>query len=534
MPLVLRLCLHTVGSNGSKTQVWLSFSVLQSTTPRDIITQARRSVVERMGAALEVSKSYETELALCVRDASDRFLFLGIAAMEAAGQTPLMKMAFVQELRRQKQERRLTSTDITETAWEHFLFLQGALVPLGDLKRLIGRGSSAEMKDFTMLEVVEVPAELSGDPITVDASLRQKRRGTDVESKLKRSINSISGNDFANHINRFTAFSDCTSFPLPPLGASTGGNKTNANTVHVVYVDFAGRQYTTTVPQKDSQSLSSLIRTACTDIGFQVGCAFQPSKMRLICYLGNSTTHTLENDAALHAALKDEHARFFLAPDSRFLESPLAPNPENSLSAPSLMLKESQEAYNVLRNGPISVLSPITPTDSVTPAVTAPVAVSAPADVVSSEDTINAKSNLPWTLATTAVTLRQLASLHPTPSFSARDRESMLRRSSSSNTSATKNMSEEEDNARLRLAAAHFRMDELCRQYVATSRESESDSVYNELCKKKAVLIEEWTECVSAERDCERLDLLLAWLERDVADGHTRQENLIRTLYAAH
>ncbi|ORC87735.1 uncharacterized protein TM35_000201440 [Trypanosoma theileri] len=538
MPLVLRLCLHTVGSDGTKTQVWLSFSVLQTTTPRDIIAHARRSVVERMGAALDVSISYQTELALCVRDAGDHFLFLGTAAMEAAAQTPMMKMSFVQAFLRQFNERRVTSPDPAEAVRDLFVFLEGALVPLEDLKRLNRRFSKTEAKDFTMYEMVEVTPELSRDPVTAESSSWRNRGLTGVGSKSKPSIASGSGNDFINRLNDYTAFAEFNSLPYLPLGNSTGSYKAGTNYLQVVYVDFDGCQYTTNVPLTETQSLSSLISAACNGIGPQVGCSFQPSNMRIVCNLSNATTHTLESDAALNAALKDDRSRFYLAADTRLLESPLRVNPENSLSAPSLMLKETHDDESVLRNEPVSVLAPIVPVDSVTPAVTAPVptstaptSIAATAAVASNKETAEIKNNLPWTLATTTVTLRQLASLRPTPSFSARDRQSILRKRKGFGSSS---MSEEEDNARLRLAAAHFHLDEVCRQYLTASRESESDAVCNELRKRKAVLTEEWIECVSAERDCERLELLLAWLERDVADGHTRQENLIRTLYAAH
>ncbi|KEG09534.1 hypothetical protein DQ04_05071050 [Trypanosoma grayi] len=505
MPLILRLCLHAVDARSDsrqRTQLWLSFSIVHSTSTRDIIQLARRSVEERMAAELEVRASHQTQLALCVRNVHGQYVFLGTAAMTEAS-APIMKMPFLMELLRVEQEKLRSSASASEeatAAWKEFIFVRGALVPLADLRRLNRRLGNGDDAQFAMYETVEITPELGSDPVVADPPPLWTPDQSSINIPVPAAPNSNSKKNNKNDIS----------------------NSGAATPIRVRYVDFAGRHYTAVVQPPDAHSLSAVLYAACTTIGAQVGCAFQPSNMTLMCSFGNTGFHAVDNDTTLTEALKDDDARLYLAADTRLLSSPSPQRSEASSQPaktplregePVLLLQESRDEYIVEAAATSSSSS----------------SLSAAAAAAASERSIP-----PWGLATSAVTIRRVGTVSPTPSFTPRDRQSVLRTRPVVGVTAAvaTGMRDEEDNARLRLAAAHLQMDEAQRRYMTVMRESSCNAACTELLKKKTVLSEELTECISAERDCERLEMLVAWLEKDIADGHARQEKLIRALYA--
>ncbi|RNF12842.1 uncharacterized protein Tco025E_06405 [Trypanosoma conorhini] len=494
MPLILRLCLYAVSANGSKAQLWLSFPILRTTAPKDIILLARRSVEERMAAELEMHASYETQLSLCMRDASGRYVFLGTASMVGAD-TPINKMPFFEELLRVRQERLESAT---KAPWERFIFAQGSLVSLPDLLRLNRRDATGSARPFALYETVEVTPELSSDPIVDDIAPSVAMNATDTDASPQTYVFPVStGSVSSSAASAASAAVEATA-ALTPARARAG----TATSVLVKYVNFDGRTYTARVRRTETPSLQAVLSEACAALGARVGCVFQPCNMRLMCSRENGDPYPVDNASALQNSLGDEDAQFYLAVDARLLASSSPPRLEVAQEGgPVLMLKETQN-------------------DSLEAVAAA------------------ATHDAPWALATGAATLRQLGALHPTPAFAPRDRLSVLRTRPTPllgpSTSATvANMRHEEDEARLRLATAHFSLDEARRKHKAAVLGSSHDATCDTLRKKKAVLTEEWAECLSAERDCRRLETLVAWLEKDKADGHARQEKLIRALYAA-
>ncbi|KAF5225309.1 hypothetical protein ECC02_001487 [Trypanosoma cruzi] len=490
MPLILRLCLHAVSANGSKTQLWLSFPIFRTTTPKDIILFAWRSVEERMAAELEMHASYQSQLALCMRNVNGQFLFLGTAAMEDADK-PIVHMPFFEELLSVKHE---TLETMSSASLRRFIFTQGALVPVPDLLRLNHKASGVNEQPFSFCEMVEVTPELSGDPLIDDPapSALSETAVADVAPRVH------AGSSSPN----IAPLSLIATAPEETRGSATEETHAGRNTsVCVQYIDFAGQTYEAKVRRTDAPSLQAVMSEACEVIGAQVGCLFQLSNMRLMCNLGNKNIQPVVTDSELRKLLKNVSARFYLAVDTRILAFSSPDRLEATQKGPGLMLKEA-------RDEAVEVVAAVGDHDS------------------------------PWALATSAATLRQLGSLHPTPSFSSRERLSILRTrptllAGPSASTKVENMRNEEDTARLRLASAHFSMDEARRNHKTVLLKSMHDATYEGLCKKKAVLMEEWTECISAERDCQRLETLLTWLEKDLADGHARQEKLIRALYAA-
>ncbi|ESL07224.1 hypothetical protein TRSC58_05092 [Trypanosoma rangeli SC58] len=489
MPPILRLCLYAVSANGSKAQLWLSFPILRTTTPKDIILLARRSVEERMAAELEMHASYRAQLALCMRSVGGRFVFLGTMSM-AEAHTPIHGMPFFEELLHVRQE---TKEIASKAPWEGFIFTQGILVSVPDLLRLNHRTLGGRATSFAFCETVEVPPELGSDPIVDDIAPSAAMRAIDTE---------LSPHDVAFPVSSTLASSSVVpttvenTSPFTPARTQTG----SATSMLVKYVNFAGRTYMTRVRLTETPSLQSVMSEACAALSAQVGCVFQPCNMQLMCTRDRGTPHPVDDDSALHDSLTGEGAHFYLAVDARVLASSSPHRLEVPEERPVLMLKETQN---------VSL------------------------DIVTDAD----KPDPSWVLATSAATLRQLGGLHTTPTFLPQDRLSVLRTRPTPllgpSTSATVvNMRHEEDTARLRLAFAHFSLDEARRKHKAAVVVSGHNAAYEELRKKKAVLTEEWTECVSAERDCQRLETLVAWLEKDKTDGCARQEKLIRALYA--
>ncbi|RNE98895.1 hypothetical protein TraAM80_08514 [Trypanosoma rangeli] len=490
MPPILRLCLYAVSANGSKAQLWLSFPILRTTTPRDIILLARRSVEERMAAELEMHASYETQLAFCMCSVRGRFVFLGTASMTEA-HTPILGMPFFEELLRVQQETREVAS---KAPWEGFIFTQGILVPVPDLLRLNHRAPRGRATSFAFCETVVVPLELGSDPVVDDIVPSVAMRATDTE---------LPPHDFEFPVSSTFASSSVvpTAVENTSLFTPARTQADSATSMLVKYVNFAGRTYMTRVRLTETPSLQSVMSEACAAFSAQVGCVFQPCNMQLMCSRDHGTPHSVDDDNALRDSLTGEGVHFYLAVDGRLLASSSPHRLEVPEGRPVLMLKETQN------------------------------------DLLETVADAN-KPDSPWALATSAATLRQLGGLHPTPIFSPQDRLSVLRTRPTPllgpSTSATvANMRHEEDTARLRLASAHFSLDEARRKHKAAVLVSDHDATYEGLRKKKAVLTEEWTECVSAERDCQRLETLVAWLEKDKADGYARQEKLIRALYAA-
>ncbi|EKF28638.1 hypothetical protein MOQ_007608 [Trypanosoma cruzi marinkellei] len=492
MPLILRLCLYAVSANGNRTQLWLSFPILRTTTPKDIILFAWRTVEERMAAELEMHTSYQSQLALCIRNVNGQFVFLGTAAMEDA-ENPIVNMPFFEELLSVKYE---TLETMSSASLRRFIFTQGALVPVPDLLRLNHKASGATELPFSFYEVVEVTPELSSDPLIDDPT---------PSALPETAIADVSPHAHAGSSSPNIAPSSLfATAPEETCGFATEEMHSGRNTfICVQYIDFAGQTYEAKVRRTDAPSLQAVMSEACEAIGAQVGCLFQASNMRLMCNLGNKNTQPVVTDSELRNLLEKVSARFYLAVDARILASSSPNRLEATQKGPGLMLKET-------RDEAVEVVAAV----------------------------VDDGHDFPWAMATSAATLRQLGSLHPTPSFSSRERLSILRTRPTSlaglsASTKVENMRNEEDTARLRLASAHFSMDEARRKHETVVLKSMHDATYERLCKKKAVLIEEWTECISAERDCQRLETLLTWLEKDLADGNARQEKLIRALYAA-
>lgn len=483
MSVVLRLCLQAVGAGGGVTLVWLSFALFPRTGPADIIRAAQRGVGERMGAELAAGASFETQMGLCVRDVAGRFVFLGTAAMEGAT-SPIMEMPFMEQLVREKQKEEAQQRESCDLSRRPFIFARGALVPLADLLRVNRKTYGEGAPGFAMYDVVEVTHELSGDPIAVESSPPPAQSSSFAAAPLR------------SHVNTTSAAATSATGTSPE-----GVSRSSVASVCVQYVDFSGTVYTATVPRVDAQPLHELLRVACEAIGAQAGCCFWPSKTSLLCRLADNSTHVVDSDTVLKAALKDSGAQFYLTVDSQLLSVPSANRSQTSREEPVLMLKETR-------------------------------------DEETDYTTMTKIRESPWALATSAATLWKLGSLRPSPSFSPSDRHSVLRSRFTKDVlpeteAFVAEMRNEEDAARLRLASAHFSLDEAQQKYRATAFRPGHNAACEALRKKKAVLTEELTECMSAERDCQRLEMLLTWLEKDVADGHARQEKLVRTLYTS-
>nr|CCD17695.1 unnamed protein product [Trypanosoma congolense IL3000] len=166
MPLLLRLCLAAKNEAGERLVLWLSYSLVSTTTAGDVIRHARRSVCERLAATLEAPVG---ALSLCIRDAHDRYVCVG-SLSSTKREVPITNMTFFKEMLRLNGGGGTVSSGPLggDGAWQMLIVTQGALVPTSSLRGLQANQGNAQPGGAPQFAVVNIPKEMRRQPFSAD------------------------------------------------------------------------------------------------------------------------------------------------------------------------------------------------------------------------------------------------------------------------------------------------------------------------------------------------------------------------------
>ncbi|CBH11211.1 hypothetical protein, conserved [Trypanosoma brucei gambiense DAL972] len=289
MPLLLRLCLRIVDPDGAEMMMWLSYSVISTTTASDVIRFAQRTVCERLGASLAAPVG---ELTLCIRDIFMRFVAVGTLA-SSKNEVPITTMRFFEELLRANRENRSSSSMCMggDGAWQKFIVIQGVLAPTKVLRHLDVPKSAGTTHPSCRCQIVEVPSELGKEPLSVDDPLGTSR-------------------------NSLVSYTNETAFASPKLEVndnddsvvinSSASEMRDSMSVDVRHVSVEGEQHTITLRAADLQSLETALLKCCEDLGPKAGYELEPSRMRLMYSTEENTqSFPVETDMVLKQTLEN-------------------------------------------------------------------------------------------------------------------------------------------------------------------------------------------------------------------------------------